>query len=135
MAKKYKKVRVSKLDSALQEIFEDYTTETTKKVGKAVVDVSEETVREINQNAPRRKNGGAYAESWDYVIADNNYRNFTKTVVYAEEVQNYRLTHLLEKGHRGRDGDWVNGDGHLTNAEQFATEQLTREVQNLIKNE
>lgn len=97
------KIRVDELVSAVMGELDDfggYVTNTAIK--EAVRKTSEEAVKELRSTSPRRT--GEYAASWTSDPANRPKAEQYSEIVYSE-APHYRLTHLLEKGHRKRGGN------------------------------
>lgn len=95
------KVRVDELVSAVMGELDDfggYVTNTAIK--EAVRKTSEEAVKELHGSSPRRS--GKYASEWTSDPGGRPKADQYTEIVYND--QRYRLTHLLEKGHRKRGG-------------------------------
>lgn len=95
------KVRVDELVSAVMGELDDfggYVTNTAIK--EAVRKTSEEAVKELHSTSPRRS--GKYASEWTSDPGGRPKADQYTEIVYND--QRYRLTHLLEKGHRKRGG-------------------------------
>lgn len=98
------KVRVDELVSAVMGELDDfggYVTDTAIK--EAVRKTSEEAVKELKSTSPRRPGSGKYASEWTSDPEGRPKRDQYTEIVYND--QRYRLTHLLEKGHRKRGGN------------------------------
>lgn len=96
------KVRVDELVSAVTgelDEFGGYVTNTAIK--EAVRKTSEEAVKELRGSSPRRS--GKYASEWTSDPGGRPKADQYTEIVYND--QRYRLTHLLEKGHRKRGGN------------------------------
>lgn len=79
-----------KIDSALQEL--------RARLKQANEKTAREVVEKLKQTSPRgHRKTNKYKDGWDY--KENKKGGYT---VYNET--NYRLTHLLEKGHATRNG-------------------------------
>lgn len=84
--------------------------------------VSAKTVVNLKNNSPKRT--GAYAKDWTFKVKKEAYL-FIGAVF---NQKHYRLTHLLNNGHAKRNGGRVEGDGHITKAQEEAGEQLINEL-------
>lgn len=89
-------IKSDDMAKAIVEILEQYKDTTVETMKNAVDTVSKKAVRELKQTSPRMT--GAYAKDWA-----QKKQPQTKQYAYAKVVYNkkhYRLTHLLEKGHK-----------------------------------
>lgn len=114
----------------LAEILDGYDKEVREAVEKDIETVAKDTAKKLKQTSP--KESGEYAKNW----AVRNDRRSKTTVVY-NKAPTYRLTHLLENGHVGRNqyGEWgrVEGEKHIAPAEQEAVADLVKKVEEDIE--
>lgn len=133
-----KTVKPIDLDKAIEAVLAEYGEEVYKVLGVAVKDVSDEAVRKLEQVTQFAPNGhptGAYSRDW---VADDEKtgRLTQKRVVH--NLGHYRLTHLLEKGHVSRNGTgrtfgFVKAYPHIKPVEEWAQDELPKQVEKLIK--
>lgn len=118
------KVRVDELVSAVMGELDDfggYVTDTAIK--EAVRKTSEEAVKELKSTSPRRS--GKYASEWTSDPEGRPKRDQYTEIVYND--QRYRLTHLLEKGHRKRGGNGrVEAIPHIGPVEEGLGEKIEK---------
>ena len=118
------------IDSMADEIMrelEEYANVTTENVKKGTKKVAKKAVLELQASSP--KNSGDYAKSWKSKITNETSHSITSTI-YAGDGQ-YRLTHLLEKGHAKRGGGRVEGTPHIAPVEKMCRDQLMEEIKKL----
>lgn len=130
-------VKPLNLNSAINDILEEYGDQVFTVLKDAVEEVSDEAVRKlqsVSTFAPRGHPSGDYSASW---IAEQlpTGRLTTKTVVHNDE--HYRLTHLLEKGHVSRNGTGrtfgrVAAYPHIEPVNTWANEELPKLVERKI---
>ena len=133
-----KTVKPIDLDKAIEAVLAEYGDEVYKVLGTAVKEVSDEAVRkleQVNHFAPGRKPSGVYSRDWT-ATDEKTGRLTQKRVVH--NVDHYRLTHLLEKGHVSRNGTGrtfgrVQAYPHIKPVEEWAQEELPKKVEQLIK--
>lgn len=126
------KTTVDDLSKAIQKTLAEYEGVTIDSMKSAVDKASKEAVRELKGSSPRRS--GAYAKSWT-----SKKTKLTKKWAYEKTVYNkehYRLTHLLEKGHKvvgAKNGrTWVDARPHIEKVEQKAVETLLNEMKETL---
>lgn len=73
---------------------------------------------------------GSYAKSWRAKVTNQSFSVYEKTVYNSTH---YRLTHLLEKGHEGRNGKRVNPVIHIAPEEKKALQNYERNIIEKIK--
>lgn len=85
-------------------------------------DVAKETVKELKATSPCRPQGGEYKKKWAYKkLREDSVRS--QVVIYVKKPE-YRLTHLLEKGHAKRGGGRVDARPHIKKAEEKAIKSI-----------
>lgn len=121
-------VKADEFANAVNKVIQDYEGATITVMQNAVDKASKEAVKKLKSSSP--KASGAYAKSW--VSKKTKMANkwaYEKTVYNKEH---YRLTHLLEKGHRvvgSKNGRvWVDARPHIETVEKEAIETLVKEI-------
>ena len=126
------KTTVDGLAKAIQKTLSEYEGVTVDNMKAAVDKVSKEAVRELKSSSPNRT--GAYAKSWAAKKARLTNKWAYQKTVYNKE--HYRLTHLLEKGHKvvgAKNGrTWVDARPHIEKVEQKAVETLVNEMKETL---
>ena len=126
------KTTVDDLSKAIQKTLAEYEGVTIDSMKAAVDKASKEAVRELKSSSPKRT--GAYAKSWAAKKARLTNKWAYQKTVYNKE--HYRLTHLLEKGHRvvgAKNGrTWVDARPHIEKVEQKAVETLVNEMKETL---
>ena len=85
-----------------------YREDVQEAVEKAVKETAKQTAAELRSISPEGDTG-EYAKHWSYKRDKNlSGRHRYDMVVYSKKPE-YRITHLLEKGHAKRNGGRVNG--------------------------
>ena len=126
------KTQVDDLSKAIQKTRAEYEGVTIESMKAAVDKASKEAVRELKSSSPKRN--GAYAKDWT-----SKKTKLTNKYAYEKTVYNkdhYRLTHLLEKGHRvvgAKNGrTWVDARPHIEKVEKKAVETLVNEMKETL---
>ena len=126
------KTTVDGLAKAIQKTLAEYEGVTIDSMKAAVDKASKEAVRELKSSSPNRT--GAYAKSWAAKKARLTNKWAYQKTVYNKE--HYRLTHLLEKGHKvvgAKNGrTWVDARQHIEKVEQKAVETLLNEMKETL---
>jgi hypothetical protein len=107
----------------MDKILDDVIKDADEALGKCIDKVSKESVQKLKNTSPKKT--GDYAKSWSIKRGKGNER-----VVYNKQ---YQLTHLLENGHvivnaKGTYGR-TNGIKHIAPVEEWASEELPREIE------
>ena len=98
----------------------EYSEEVNQKLEDAKSLVADETVAYLKANSPVGRRG-KYAKGW------RKKKDGTGYVVH--NAIDYRLTHLLEKGHAKRNGGRTKAEPHISEAERLAVERMGVEIQ------
>ena len=117
-------IKADDLAKTVSQVLKEYEGATIETMKKAVDKTSKQAVRDLKASSPKRT--GAYSRDW----ASKKRKN-TNEWAYAKTVYNkkhYRLTHLLEKGHRKVNGGMVAARPHIAKVEQEAVNELYREI-------
>lgn len=126
------KTTVDDLSKAIQKTLAEYEGVTIESMKAAVDKASKEAVRELKSSSPKRN--GAYARSWTSKKTKLANKYAYEKTVYNKD--HYRLTHLLEKGHRvvgAKNGrTWVDARPHIEKVEQKAVEKLVNEMKETL---
>lgn len=126
------KTTVEDLSKAIQKTLAEYEGVTVDSMKAAVDKASKEAVRELKGSSPKRT--GEYAKSWAAKKARLTNKWAYQKTVYNKE--HYRLTHLLEKGHKvvgAKNGrTWVDARPHIEKVEQKAVETLLNEMKETL---
>lgn len=126
------KTTVDDLSKAIQKTLAEYEGVTIDSMKAAVDKASKEAVRELKSSSPKRN--GAYARSWTSKKTKLANKYAYEKTVYNKD--HYRLTHLLEKGHRvvgAKNGrTWVDARPHIEKVEKKAVETLVNEMKETL---
>lgn len=111
-------INVDQLANTIMQELEIYQQNTIEDVEYAVKLVAKETAAELRETAPIGPTG-EYAPSWSHRRSPDAGKDFMSMVVYSKNPQ-YRVTHLLEKGHDTVNGTWVHPRQHIAQVEEKA---------------
>lgn len=113
-------VSSNKFDFAetVQAYLAKYSAGATEVLEEAIKEVSKESVKKLKSTSPKRK--GKYGKSWAQQVETGRLK--VGAVVYAKKPE-YRLTHLLEKGHAKRGGGRVDARVHIEPVNDWAQEE------------
>lgn len=124
------RINIDKIAASVMENMEIYLANTIADVKHAVDVVARETVEELRETSPIGSTGD-YAKSWAHRLHPDRGKDYHARVVYSKK-PDYRITHLLEKGHDTANGNWVDPRPHIAAAEAKAevwmTDMLTRNI-------
>ena len=122
------KIKADELANTIAKTLEEYKGATVETMKKAVDKAAKQAVSDLKATSPVQT--GAYAKDW----AAKNDRKANKWA-YAKVVYNkkhYRLTHLLEKGHRKVNGGMVAARPHIAKVEEEAIDELVKEIKDNV---
>lgn len=124
-----KKIKADKLVKVMIDALETYSDEVIEATKKSVDEVASETVPIIKNHAPvgkgRRK--GKYKRS---IKQRTLYESLTekRKVIYASGGE-YRLTHLLEKGHAKVNGGRTRAFPHWKYGDEYIKNELHKRIE------
>ena len=133
-----KTVKPIDLSKAIEEVLSRYGTDVYNVLTDAVKEVSDdatEKLQNVSKFAPDGHPSGDYSQSWSNEEIPTG-RLTTKRIVH--NIDHYRLSHLLEKGHVSRNGTGrtfgrVPAYPHIAPVNDWANEELPRVVERMIK--
>lgn len=117
-------IKADQIAQEIVKILDDYRDTTIDKMKEAVDKAAKQAVNELKTSSPKLT--GAYAKDW----AAKKERKANKWA-YGKVVYNkkhYRLTHLLEKGHRKVNGGMVAARPHIAKVEEKAINTLVEGI-------
>ena len=123
-----RKVSIEQMADAIEEELLKYNNLAADEVKNAVKKAGKTTKNEINGCAPVRT--GKYAKSWRSKVTAEDSQSISVTV---HSPTRYMLAHLLEHGHAKRGGGRVRAIPHIAPAEEHATTELVRDIENALK--
>ncbi|WP_129045008.1 HK97 gp10 family phage protein [Companilactobacillus metriopterae] len=114
------------LTKEITQALEDYSTEVERDLEESKKKVAKEAVQELKSTSPKRnKGGGAYAKSWG--------TQKQGTAIIVRNKNHYQITHLLEYGHKKRNGGSVRAFPHISIAEEHAINNFEKTVESKLK--
>lgn len=95
------RIKANQLSDTISDVLSDYNDEVVRYQKETVDEISKETHKIVKRHAPVGRRG-KYKKS---IKVKNVYESLTekRNVIHVEKPE-YRLTHLLEKGHKKRGG-------------------------------
>lgn len=124
-----RRVKIPELNTAIQEILDEYGDSITESTKKAVEKVAEIAKKETQAGANVRT--GKYRSGWT-VKKDAGSRLRTEAIVHNRT--RYQLAHLLEKGHALRGGGRVRAFPHIKPAEEHAIKNMEEALKKIATN-
>lgn len=108
-------------------ILDDYSKDIYEGMEKASIDIAKSGARKLKLTSPERT--GKYKKGWRVKSTSTLY-DFSSTIYNATD---WRLTHLLEKGHAKKNGGRVKPIVHIRPVEQECINEYKRKVVSIIK--
>ena len=143
-------MKLEALPDAIIDDFRKYTEDKCEKIDKAVRKRTAEAEEDVRANSPVRKRvpksgvvmvkgvakdnyqPGAYKKGWiTYISTAREGR----TQGYVRNKTNYQITHLLERGHKARNGVPVKAIEHIIPAETQARKKLAEDIDRILSEE
>lgn len=126
------KIRADELAQAIVKELSEFENATEETVKAAVDKAAKSAVSALKTDSPKRT--GKYAASWaDKVDKSKKARVYTR-IVYSKD-PHYRLTHLLEKGHKARNGRFVSARVHISPIEKNAIDDVIQGIKDGLDND
>ena len=118
------KIKADAMAREVAQTLEEYEGVTVDNMKRAVDKAASKAVRDLKSSSPKRT--GAYSKSWaSKSVKKSNAWAYEKTVY---NKKHYRLTHLLEKGHKKVSGGMVAARPHIAKVEQEVIDDLINDI-------
>lgn len=121
-----KNIDITELRDALIADIQTYTTAVVEDLDAAVEDCIKYAEDEARANSPVKS--GAYKGGWYSGVN----KHATRTVGYAANRPGRHIAHLLEKGHKARNGKFVKAIPHIIPAQDKAMEKLNDKIETIL---
>ena len=122
---------VDELTAQMIGAMQKYSYDVQQDIEKSLRKISREARKMVSERSPdgRRSGKTKYKEGWTAKFtAENGQISF----VIHQKNQNYRLTHLLEDGHRTRTGGSVPARPHIRPVEEWAEEEARKAIEKAV---
>lgn len=117
-----KKISTIDLSATVKEILNKYNDHVEEFVEKGLNEVMNTARKDVRAKSPKGHTG-KYRGGWQKKITRNGRSGAFKAVVY-NGGSHGSLTHLLEKGHRTRNGGFVAGTPHIGPVNDIAQKEI-----------
>ena len=121
-----KNIDITELRDAMLNDLKTYTAEVTERLDEAVKECIDTARDEAAANSPVKS--GKYQKGW----YSGTSRRKSYTVGYAANRPGRKITHLLEKGHKARNGKFVKAIPHIIPAQDKAMEKLNDKIETIL---
>lgn len=105
----------------------------SSKIQDGLNNLTDKTAKKVRLELKRRspKRTGRYAKSWTITETENTFSTYRKTV---HNKRHYRLTHLLEDGHKTKNGKMTRRQRHIAPVVEEIGKEFVDGVKKIIKN-
>lgn len=143
-----RRVEIELIPKAILDDLKRYTEDKSKKISEAVNKCTKEAHEDITRDSPVRQKvpkskvvlvhgvakanyqPGSYKKGWITVV--KTYER-GRTQGYVRNKTNYQLTHLLERGHKARDGSFVKPIPHIVDNQNEARRILDEMIKEILE--
>lgn len=122
-------IQIDQLADAIMAQLNTFETAVHEGVKKAVDETMVEMVKETKSTAQART--GRYKSKIGATAGDNTAMKYSK--VWHVKAPNYRVAHLLDKGHALRNGGRYAGNQHVATAANHAAETFQQKLEEVIR--
>lgn len=112
----------------IEKAIREYTAEVEEGIARVIEADAKEAVNELQNISPKKT--GKYAKGW--TVKKETSEDGIKMIIHNKNKP--QLTHLLEFGHAKRGGGRVSGIPHIKPVEEKLIEQVTRDIEEVIRN-
>lgn len=109
----------------IAKVLNEYSDEVVKATNEAVDETAKEAVEELKTAGDFKDRSGKYRKGWSKVKGDNHFGVQSQVIKNKE----YRLTHLLEKGHAKRNGGRVRAYPHIAPVEEGLSDKIQKKIE------
>ena len=129
------KVKLNEVGSAVGDLLYQYSADIQYDVIKETDEAADKLLKLIKNQAPvdwrKVKRRGKYKRSWKVKTTKDTFAVYEKTV-YASGKE-YRLTHLLEFGHKTASGGRTKPQSHIKPAADRITSEYVNEIKEIVR--
>ena len=114
------------LSRQILDAMQEYSGIVADTVENVLKDVGKEAAQRVKSESPKRR--GVYKRGWRVVVERRN--GSISVTVHNKE---YRLTHLLENGHKTRSGTMTKAQPHIKPVEEWAERTAIARIEKEVK--
>ena len=121
-------IQIDQLGDEISAQLETFAKNVREGVKKAVDESMDEMVKETKNTAQKRT--GGYHRKISSKVGENTLESYSK--VWHVKDPEYRIAHLLDKGHALQNGGRYAGNQHVKNAANRAVKSFQRKLEEVI---
>lgn len=116
----------------MMSILTEYSSGLGEKMSAEAERLTKRARKQLKETSPRsREKGEHYADFWR--LKRFGKKGTFRIVIYESHESKYRLTHLLEKGHKTRGDTFAEGRPHIEPVQERINKEFETAVERLIK--
>lgn len=123
-------IKVDKISDEIKNRLQQYGAGIEEEIQVKADKVAKKGVKMLKSESPIRS--GVYAKSWS--SKKESGFHLPQRIIHVKK-PHYRLTHLLEKGHVGRDGKRVRAIPHIAPVEKKLVKEFEQEIERSIESD
>lgn len=117
------------ISKQLVQAMTQYTDDVKKDIAAGMSSISSEAMQRVKSMSPKRT--GKYGRGWK---VDKTNKDGVIGFTVHQKGSGYRLTHLLEDGHRKRNGKgFVSAQPHIREVERWAEAEAVKMIEKAVK--
>lgn len=129
------KFKSNEVGSAVGDLLYQFTADVQYEVIKLTDETADKLLKLIKNQAPvdwrKVKRRGKYKRSWKIKTTKDTFSVYERTV-YADDGE-YRLTHLLEFGHKTHSGSMTKAQIHIKPAADRMKDEYVKEIKEIVR--
>lgn len=123
------KVNNNDISNQIVNAMSQYSDAVKAEIQTELKSIADTALSKVKASSPRRT--GKYQRGWRMMVETDG--GTVKMTVYQKKPQ-YRLTHLLEEGHKKRGGrGFVSAKPHIREIEEWAEAEAMKKIEKAVK--
>lgn len=114
----------------INKILQEYALDIQEGITNSAYDIATKGMNDLkNEKSTYQVRTGKYNKGWKVKKEKGN--NYVKAKIH--NATDYQLTHLLENGHKTRNGGTTRAFKHIKPVEEYCVKEFSKEVEEIIK--